>query len=110
VTLQRIRTSARRARRAQRFRDARECDSVLITRGEHGMWLLGPTASSICPRGARGLRRHRRRRHRHRRDGARPRRRRLAQDAARLANRAAGLAVARFGPVAITAEELRRRL
>ena len=28
------------------------------------------------------------------------------QDAARLANRAAGLAVARFGPVAITAEEL----
>ena len=28
------------------------------------------------------------------------------RDAARLANRAAGLAVARFGPVAITAEEL----
>jgi bifunctional ADP-heptose synthase (sugar kinase/adenylyltransferase) len=28
-------------------------------------------------------------------------------DAARLANRAAGLAVARFGPVAITYDELR---
>jgi D-beta-D-heptose 7-phosphate kinase/D-beta-D-heptose 1-phosphate adenosyltransferase len=32
------------------------------------------------------------------------------QDAARLANRAAGLAVSRFGPAAITAEELRSAL
>jgi D-beta-D-heptose 7-phosphate kinase/D-beta-D-heptose 1-phosphate adenosyltransferase len=32
------------------------------------------------------------------------------RDAARLANRAAGLAVARFGPVAITADELRAAL
>ena len=32
------------------------------------------------------------------------------RDAARLANRAAGLAVAHFGPVAITADELRSAL
>jgi D-beta-D-heptose 7-phosphate kinase/D-beta-D-heptose 1-phosphate adenosyltransferase len=89
------------------FRERARCDSVLITRGEHGMWLLGTDGEFDLPAEARevsdvtgagdtviaamalGLAA----------GGS-------LRDAARLANRAAGLAVARFGPVAITAEEL----
>ena len=107
VTLQRIRTSAEARSAAQRFRERVRCDSVLITRGEHGMWLLGADGEFDLPAEARevsdvtgagdtviaamalGLAA----------GGS-------LRDAARLANRAAGLAVARFGPVAITAEEL----
>jgi bifunctional ADP-heptose synthase (sugar kinase/adenylyltransferase) len=90
-----------------RFRERARCDSVLITRGEHGMWLLGPDGEEHLPAEARevadvtgagdtviaamalGLA-----------GGS------SLGDAARLANTAAGLAVSRFGPVAITAEEL----
>src|SRR5436190_2535119 len=107
VTLQRIRNSAEARAAAQQFRARAGCDSVLITRGEHGMWLLGPDGEFDLPAEARevsdvtgagdtviaamalGLA-----------GGG------SLRDAARLANRAAGLAVARFGPVAITAEEL----
>ena len=107
VTLQRIRTSAEARSAAHRFRERARCDSVLITRGEHGMWLLGTDGEFDLPAEARevsdvtgagdtviaamalGLAA----------GGS-------LRDAARLANRAAGLAVARFGPVAITAEEL----
>ena len=107
VTLQRIRTSAEARTAAQQFRSRARCESVLITRGEHGMWLLGPDGEFDLPADARevsdvtgagdtviaamalGLAA----------GGS-------LRDAARLANRAAGLAVARFGPVAITAEEL----
>ena len=107
VTLQRIRTSAEARSAAQRFRERARCDSVLITRGEHGMWLLGADGEFDLPAEARevsdvtgagdtviaamalGLAA----------GGS-------LKDAARLANRAAGLAVARFGPVAISAEEL----
>jgi D-glycero-beta-D-manno-heptose-7-phosphate kinase len=107
VTLQRIRTSADARSAAQRFRERVRCDSVLITRGEHGMWLLGADGEFDLPAEARevsdvtgagdtviaamalGLAA----------GGS-------LKDAARLANRAAGLAVARFGPVAISAEEL----
>jgi len=107
VTLQRIRNSAEARSAAQQFRARAQCDSVLITRGEHGMWLLGPDGEFDLPAEARevsdvtgagdtviaamalGLAA----------GGS-------LRDAARLANRAAGLAVARFGPVAITAEEL----
>ena len=104
----RIRTADEARAAAHRFRERAGCESVLITRGEHGMWLLAPDGEFDLPRrGARGVRRHRRRRHRHRGDGARPRRRRIAAQAARLANRAAGLAVSHFGPAAVTAEELR---
>jgi D-glycero-beta-D-manno-heptose-7-phosphate kinase len=107
VTLQRIRTSAEARSAAHRFRERAGCDSVLITRGEHGIWLLGTDGEFDLPAEARevsdvtgagdtviaamalGLAA----------GGS-------LRDAARLANRAAGLAVARFGPVAITAEEL----
>ena len=41
VTLQRIRTSDEARSAAQRFRERAKCGGVLITRGEHGMWLLG---------------------------------------------------------------------
>jgi D-beta-D-heptose 7-phosphate kinase/D-beta-D-heptose 1-phosphate adenosyltransferase len=107
VTLMRIRKSADARAAAHRFRERAKCESVLITRGEHGMWLLGPDGEFDLPAEARevsdvtgagdtviaalalGLA-----------GGG------SLRDAARLANRAAGLAVARFGPVAITAEEL----
>jgi len=107
VTLQRIRNTGEARSAARRFRERAKCDSVLITRGEHGMWLLGTDGEFDLPAEARevsdvtgagdtviaaialGL------------AAGGP-----LHDAARLANRAAGLAVARFGPVAITAEEL----
>jgi D-glycero-beta-D-manno-heptose-7-phosphate kinase len=107
VTLQRIRTSAEARSAAHRFRERAGCESVLITRGENGIWLLGTDGEYDLPAEARevsdvtgagdtviaamalGLAA----------GGS-------LRDAARLANRAAGLAVARFGPVAITAEEL----
>ena len=107
VTLLRIRTADEARAAAQRFRARAQCDAVLITRGEHGMWLLGPDGEFDLPAEARevsdvtgagdtviaamalGLAAH----------GS-------LRDAARLANRAAGLAVARFGPVAISYDEL----
>jgi D-glycero-beta-D-manno-heptose-7-phosphate kinase len=107
VTLQRIRTSSEARAAAHQFRERARCESVLITRGEHGMWLLGADGEFDLPADTRevsdvtgagdtviatmalGLAA----------GGS-------LRDAARLANRAAGLAVARFGPVAITAEEL----
>jgi D-beta-D-heptose 7-phosphate kinase/D-beta-D-heptose 1-phosphate adenosyltransferase len=111
VTLMRIRNSEDARTAAQRFRKRAHTESVLITRGEHGMWLLAPDGESDLPAEARevsdvtgagdtviaamalGLAA----------GGS-------LRDAARLANRAAGLAVARFGPVAITADELRAAL
>jgi D-glycero-beta-D-manno-heptose-7-phosphate kinase len=111
VTLLRIRNSEGARVAAHRFRERARTDNVLITRGEHGMWLLGPDGESDLPAEARevsdvtgagdtviaamalGLAA----------GGS-------LRDAARLANRAAGLAVARFGPVAITAAELRAAL
>jgi len=111
VTLMRIRSTEDARAGAQRFRDRARCDSVLVTRGEHGMWLLGPDGEEALPAEARevsdvtgagdtviaaialGLA-----------GGG------SLSDAARLANKAAGLAVSRFGPVAITAGELRLSL
>jgi rfaE bifunctional protein kinase chain/domain len=107
VTLLRIRNSTEARAAAHQFRERARCESVLITRGEHGMWLLGADGEFDLPADTRevsdvtgagdtviatmalGLAA----------GGS-------LRDAARLANRAAGLAVARFGPVAITAEEL----
>jgi D-glycero-beta-D-manno-heptose-7-phosphate kinase len=111
ITLMRIRNAEDARGAAQRFRERARCDSVLITRGEHGMWLLGPDGEFDLPAEARevsdvtgagdtviaaialGLA-----------GGG------SLQDAARLANRAAGLAVSKFGPAAITADELRAAL
>lgn len=111
VTLLRIRDADGARTAAHRFRERAQTDSVLITRGEHGMWLLTPEGESDLPAEARevsdvtgagdtviaamalGLAA----------GGS-------LRDAARLANRAAGLAVAHFGAVAIGADELRAAL
>jgi D-glycero-beta-D-manno-heptose-7-phosphate kinase len=111
VTLLRIRTAEEARVAAQRFRERTRCEAVLITRGEHGMWLLAADGEYDLPAETRevsdvtgagdtviaamalGL-------------AAKG----SLADAARLANRAAGLAVARFGPVAIGYEELAEAL
>jgi rfaE bifunctional protein kinase chain/domain len=114
VTHMRIRTSADAREAARRFRDRAKSDAVLITRGEHGMWLLGPggpsgqdveielpaearevadvtgagdtVISALALASAAGA---------------------SLADAARLANRAAGIVVGKFGPATVTVEELR---
>ena len=114
VTHMRIRTDADAREAARRFRDRARCASVLITRGEHGMWLLGDAGSAgnsiemplpaearevadvtgagdtvisalalACAAGA------------------------TLDEAARMANRAAGIAVGKFGPATVTVEEIR---
>jgi D-beta-D-heptose 7-phosphate kinase/D-beta-D-heptose 1-phosphate adenosyltransferase len=111
VTLMRIRTSEDARAAAQRFRARAQCANVLITRGEHGMWLLAGDDECELPAEAREVS-----------DvtgagdtviatmavalagGA------SLVDAARLANHAAGLAVSRFGPAAISADDLRAAL
>jgi D-beta-D-heptose 7-phosphate kinase/D-beta-D-heptose 1-phosphate adenosyltransferase len=111
VTLMRIRTSEDARAAAQRFRARAQCANVLITRGEHGMWLLAGDDECDLPAEAREVS-----------DvtgagdtviatmavalagGA------SLVDAARLANHAAGLAVSRFGPAAISADDLRAAL
>jgi D-glycero-beta-D-manno-heptose-7-phosphate kinase len=111
VTLMRIRSTGEARQAAYRFRERVGCDSVLITRGEHGMWLLAPdgefdlraearevadvtgAGDTVIAAMAIGLA-----------GGG------SLQLAARLANRAAGLAVSHFGPTAVTAAELRAAL
>lgn len=107
VTHMRIRTTEEARAAARRFRERAGCDSVLITRGEHGMSLLGPEGDAELPAEAREVS-----------DvtgagdtviatmtlalaaGA------SLVEAARLANRAAGIVVAKFGPATVTIEEL----
>ena len=109
VTHMRIRTSAEALAAARRFRDRAGCESVLVTRGEHGMTLLGRDDDAELPAEAREVS-----------DvtgagdtviatmtlalaaGA------SLVDAARLANRAAGIVVGKFGPATVTVDELRR--
>jgi D-beta-D-heptose 7-phosphate kinase/D-beta-D-heptose 1-phosphate adenosyltransferase len=109
VTHMRIRTGEEASAAARRFRERAGCESVLITRGEHGMWLLGPDGEMELPAEAREVS-----------DvtgagdtviatlalalaaGA------SLGEAARLANRAAGIVVGKFGPATVTAEELRQ--
>ena len=107
VTLMRIRTTEDARAVAARFRERASCESVLVTRGEHGMWLLGPDGEHDLPAEAREVS-----------DVTGAGDTVIAaialalaaggplEHAARLANRAAGLAVSRFGPAAITAAEL----
>ena len=47
VTHMRIRSAADAREAARRFRERAKSDAVLITRGEHGMWLLGPMARMV---------------------------------------------------------------
>ena len=108
VTHMRIRSADEARAAARRFRERANCGSVLITRGEHGMWLLGPDGDRALSAEARevsdvtgagdtvisalalGLA-----------AGA------SLEDAARLANRAAGIVVGRFGPATVTPQDLR---
>ena len=111
VTLMRIRSAEEARQAAIRFRERVGCESVLITRGEHGMWLLAPdgefdlraeaqevsdvtgAGDTVIAAMAIGLA-----------GGG------SLQQSARLANRAAGVAVSRFGPTAVSAAELREAL
>jgi len=108
VTHMRIRNDAEALAAARRFRERAQCDSVLVTRGEHGMTLLG--ANEEATLGAEALE--------------------VADvtgagdtviatmalalaagaslvDAARLANRAASVVVGKFGPATVSIAELR---
>jgi rfaE bifunctional protein kinase chain/domain len=103
-----IRTDQDVAACARKLREITGCDNVLITRGEHGMTLHTPSADSAFPAEAREVA-----------DvtgagdtviatltaalaaGA------SLEDAARLANRAAGIKVGKFGPATVRAAELR---
>jgi rfaE bifunctional protein kinase chain/domain len=87
-----------------------QCDGVLITRGEHGMWLTHGSAEGYLPASARevsdvtgagdtviatlGVALS---------SGA------TVTEAARLANEAAGIVVGKFGPASVTREELLAR-
>jgi rfaE bifunctional protein kinase chain/domain len=107
VTLMRIRTGEEALAAARRFRERAGCESVLITRGEHGMTLLGPKEEAQLAAEAREVA-----------DvtgagdtvvatmalalaaGA------SLIEAARLANRAAGIVVGKFGAATVTLAEL----
>ena len=98
---------ATRRKRPRRSARARKCEGVLITRGEHGMWLSHGEAAGHLPAAAREVA-----------DvtgagdtvvatlalaiaaGA------TWVEAARLANEAAGIVVGKFGPATVTPEEL----
>jgi len=107
ATHMRIRSAEEARIAALAFRDRVRCGSVLITRGDHGMWLLGPDTEGDLPASARevadvtgagdtviatmGLA--------------------LAAggsfvEAAQLANAAAALVVAKFGVATVTPGEL----
>jgi rfaE bifunctional protein kinase chain/domain len=108
LTHMRIRTSAEARAAARRFRERAGCESVLITRGEHGMMLLGPDGDAELEAEAREVS-----------DVTGAGDTVIATmtlalaagaplvDAARLANRAAGIVVGKFGPSTVTVEELR---
>ena len=107
----RVRTDDDARGAARVFRERSACGAVLMTRGDQGMWLLGPDVEDSLPASAREVS-----------DvtgagdtviatmalalaaGA------TLAEAARLANEAAGLAVAKFGPSVVTPAELLRAL
>jgi D-beta-D-heptose 7-phosphate kinase/D-beta-D-heptose 1-phosphate adenosyltransferase len=109
VTHMRIRTSEEASAAARRFRERAGCEGVLITRGEHGMWLLGPDGEAELPAEAREVS-----------DVTGAGDTVIATlalalaagapllEAARLANRAAGIVVGKFGPATVSSQELRR--
>lgn len=106
----RIRSEADAKKAAEVFRERAHCDGVLITRGEHGMWLSHDTVEGHLPSVAREVA-----------DvtgagdtvvatlavavaaGA------TWAEAARLANEAAGIVVGKFGPATVTPDELLAR-
>jgi len=110
TTHMRIKSHDEAQRAAQVFKQRARCDGVLITRGEHGMWLSIDGVEGYLPATAREVS-----------DvtgagdtviatlalalaaGAQ------ASQAVRLANEAAGLVVAKFGPATVGAEELMQK-
>jgi D-beta-D-heptose 7-phosphate kinase/D-beta-D-heptose 1-phosphate adenosyltransferase len=103
----RVRSDDEARQAARRFRERARCRDVLMTRGDQGMWLLAGDVEAPLPAAAREVA-----------DvtgagdtviatlalalaaGA------SMGEAAHLANQAAGIAVSRFGPAAISAAEL----
>jgi D-beta-D-heptose 7-phosphate kinase/D-beta-D-heptose 1-phosphate adenosyltransferase len=103
----RVRSDEEALQAAREFRQRAQCEAVLITRGEHGMWLSDPDADGSIPAVAREVS-----------DvtgagdtvaavlslalaaGA------TLAEAAMLANQAAGIVVGKFGPATVTTEEL----
>jgi len=108
VTHMRIRGGEDAITAARRFRERAHCESVLITRGEHGMTLLGPGDQAQLSAEAREVA-----------DVTGAGDTVIATmtlalaagasliDAARLANRAAGVVVGKFGPATVSVDELR---
>ena len=109
VTHMRIRTSDEAFAAARRFRERAGCDAVLVTRGEHGMTLHTTEADTELAAEAREVS-----------DVTGAGDTVIATmtlalaahvplvDAARLANRAAGIVVGNFGPATVTLAELGR--
>ena len=111
ATHMRVRTDDSARDAARRFREQSACSAVLMTWGDQGMWLLGSDVEGSLPAAAREVA-----------DvtgagdtviatmalalaaGA------TLAEAARLANEAAGIAVAKFGPAVVTPDELLRAL
>lgn len=111
ATHMRVRTKGDARDAARLFRERSACGAVLMTRGDQGMWLLGDDVEGSLPAAAREVA-----------DvtgagdtvvatlalalaaGA------TLAEAARLANEAAGIAVAKFGPAVVTPAELLRAL
>jgi D-beta-D-heptose 7-phosphate kinase/D-beta-D-heptose 1-phosphate adenosyltransferase len=103
----RVRTDEEARAAARAFLERSVCGAVLMTRGDQGMWLLGSNLEGALPASAREVA-----------DvtgagdtviaimamalsaGA------TLAEAARLANEAAGISVAKFGPAVVTADEL----
>jgi rfaE bifunctional protein kinase chain/domain len=110
ATHMRIRSDEDASRAAHVFRERAKCEGVLITRGEHGMWLAHDTGEGQLPSAAREVS-----------DvtgagdtvvatlalsiaaGA------TWAEAARLANEAAGIVVGKFGPATVRPGELIER-
>ncbi|MGH9314884.1 MAG: D-glycero-beta-D-manno-heptose-7-phosphate kinase [Vicinamibacterales bacterium] len=111
VTLMRIRNGAEAAAAARAFRDRARAKHVLVTRGEHGMWLLEGDHDCELPAVAREVS-----------DVTGAGDTVIATlalgiaaaaslaDAARLANHAAGVVVGKFGPATVSPQELREAL
>jgi D-beta-D-heptose 7-phosphate kinase/D-beta-D-heptose 1-phosphate adenosyltransferase len=111
ATHRRIRTDLDARDAAIAFRTRTRCDGVLITRGEHGMWLSSPDSEGAIPAVSREVA-----------DvtgagdtvvatlalalaaGA------TQAEAAVLANQAAGIVVGKFGPATVTVDELLGRV
>ena len=106
----RIRTDHDAQMAASRIRERARCDGVLITRGEHGMWLLAGSEDGALPASAREVS-----------DvtgagdtviatlAATVAAGGTAAEAARLANEAAGVVVGKFGPATVSPDELLAR-